>query len=106
MITTTTFEVPGISIEKCLGVVRGITVRVPSMGQGFSASLKTIAGGKTQAFTDMCEEARKEAFDHMLEEADIIGANAIVGIRYDTSTIAEIGTEVICYGTAVVGTPS
>ena len=106
MITTTTFEIPGTNIEKCLGIVRGITVRVPSMVQGLSASIKTISGGKTQAFTDMCDEARKEAFNHMMEEAEILGANAVVGVRYDTSTVVEIGTEFICYGTAVKCTTS
>lgn len=101
MITTTTFDIPGKNIEKCLGVVRGITVRVPSMVQGLSASIKSISGGKTQAFTDMCDEARNEAFLHMLEEAQSMGADAVIGVRYDTSTVVEIGTEFICYGTAV-----
>lgn len=102
MKTATIFEIPGHTIIECLGLVRGITVRVPSTGQSWSAAFKSLGGGRSQALSDLCEATRKEAFDHMLSEAEKIGANAIVGVRYDASPVIDLASEVICYGTAVV----
>jgi uncharacterized protein YbjQ (UPF0145 family) len=102
MIATTTFEVPGYKISKCVGLVRGITVRVPSVGQSWSASFKSFGGGKSEALTALCEATREEAFQHMVAEAKKLGANAIVGVRYDAAPVIEMASEVICYGTAVV----
>jgi uncharacterized protein YbjQ (UPF0145 family) len=102
MITSTTFDVPGYEAIECLGLVRGISVRVPSNRQSFSASLKVFGGGKSEALIELCETARKEAFEHMVAEAKALGANAVVGVRYDAASVLEFASEVICYGTAVV----
>ena len=101
MITTTTFDIPGYTVTECLGLVRGITVRVPSVGQSWSAGFKAFGGGKSVALTELCEATRREAFAHMTSEAKRLGANAVVGIRYDASPVIELASEVICYGTAV-----
>lgn len=105
---TTTFELPGARVVTCLGVVRGIVVRSPTLLQGFLGGLKTMIGGRIGAYTAMCEQTREQAFEEMVAHARQLGANAIVGMRYDGSTV-ETGssgaTEVLCYGTAVVVEP-
>jgi uncharacterized protein YbjQ (UPF0145 family) len=78
---------------------------VPSTGQSFSANFKTLGGGKSRALTTLCEDTRREAFEHMISEAKKLGANAVVGIRYDASPVIEFACEVICYGTALVVQP-
>jgi uncharacterized protein YbjQ (UPF0145 family) len=101
---TTTFTIDGYRITRYLGVVRGLTVRSPTIVQGFLGRLKTIVGGQIGAYTEMCEQTRQTAFDLLIQHAESIGANAIVGVRYDASEIGGnvvSATEVLCYGTAV-----
>jgi len=103
MIVSTTFEIQGYRITNYLGLVRGVIVRSPTLAQGFSGGLKSIIGGNIGAFTEMCEQARQHAYDKMIEHAEGLGANAVVGIGYDASDLGgqNPGTEVLCYGTAV-----
>src|SRR3954464_3150902 len=104
MIVTTTFSVEGSRIVEYKGLVRGIIVRAPTIAQGIVGGLKNIIGGRIGAYTEMCEQARQQAYDSMLMHAQQVGANAIVGVRYDASEVVSRGsaTEVLCYGTAVV----
>jgi len=102
---TTTFTIEGFRIQRYLGIVRGITVRSPTIAQGFMGGLKSIVGGRIGAYTEMCEQARQQAYDLIIDHAVAIGANAIVGLRYDASEVTQKGTEVLCYGTAVVIEP-
>jgi uncharacterized protein YbjQ (UPF0145 family) len=104
--TTTAFELPGYRIVRNLGVVRGVTVRSRGLGGQLAASLRTIVGGKIHEYVELCEEARKEGFEMMMEHAERLGANAIIGIRYDATELAENMTEVLAYGTAVVVEPA
>ena len=99
--TSTTFEVPGHRTLKTLGMVRGLTVRTRSLPVSFWAALKTIGGGRSEIFTALCEQAREESFQLMLTQARSLGANAVIGIRYDTGPMVG-AAEVLCYGTAVV----
>ncbi len=107
MHVTTTFTVEGHRIIEYKGLVRGITVRSPTIAQGLLGGLKSIVGGKIGAYTQMCEQARQQAYEAMLEHASELGANAIVGVSYDASDVApdSSATEVLCYGTAVVIEP-
>ena len=100
--TSTTFDVYGYRIIRQLGVVKGITVRSRGWAGQFAAGLRTIAGGKIHEYVTLCEETRGEAFDLMLKHAEELGANAIVGVRYDATELSENMTEVLAYGTAVV----
>src|SRR5438876_8869289 len=102
MIVTTTFAVEGHRIVEYRGIVRGIIVRAPTIAQGILGGLKNIIGGRIGAYTEMCEQARQQAFDSLLDHAEDMGANAIVGMRYDASEVVSKGsaTEVLCYGTA------
>jgi uncharacterized protein YbjQ (UPF0145 family) len=103
--TTTGYELPGFRIVKHFGVVRGITVRSRSIIGRIGADLQTIIGGKITLFTELCEKTRAEAFDMMFSHAEQIGANAVIGIRYDATEVADGVTEVLCYGTAVLVEP-
>ena len=89
-----------------MGVVRGIVVRSPSIAQGIMGGLKQIVGGNIEAYAKVCETARQEAFDRMVEHAEERGADAIIGMRYDATEIMAGLTEVLCYGTAVIVEPS
>jgi len=100
--TTTTFELEGYKVTRQLGVVRGITVRSRSVFGTIGGSLQTLFGGNITLFTELCEKSREEAFDMMLEHAEQLGANAVVGVRYDATELMNGVTEVLCYGTAVV----
>jgi uncharacterized protein YbjQ (UPF0145 family) len=100
--TTTTFDLPGYQVVENLGVVRGITVRSRSVFGTIGASFQTLLGGNITLFTQLCEKAREEAFQVMLAHAEEIGANAVIGIRYDANEVMQGTTEVLCYGTAVV----
>ena len=102
---TTTFTVDGYRIAKHLGVVRGITVRSRSLFGTIGGSLQTLVGGNITLFTELCEKTRREAFEMMVEHAKEIGANAVIGIRYDATEVMDGVTEVLCYGTAVVAEP-
>ena len=107
MNTTTGFDFEGFKIVEYKGLVRGITVRSPTIFQGLLGGLKSIIGGRIGAYTEMCEQARQHALDGLIEHAKQLGANAIIGIRYDASEVggSESATEVLCYGTAVVIAP-
>ena len=100
--TTTTFELEGHRVVRTLGVVRGITVRSRSIFGTIGGALQTLAGGNITLFTELCEKTRGEAFAMLLEHAQQIGANAVVGVRYDATEVMDGVTEVLCYGTAVV----
>jgi uncharacterized protein YbjQ (UPF0145 family) len=104
MFVTTTFTIEGYQIVDYKGLVRGITVRAPTITQGILGGLKNIVGGRIGAYTEMCEQTREQAYDQLIEHAERLGANAIVGVRYDSSEVTTQGsaTEVLCYGTAVV----
>jgi uncharacterized protein YbjQ (UPF0145 family) len=99
---TTTLGFDGYRIERHLGVVRGITVRSRSVVGNFGAGIQAIFGGNISIYTELCEQARREAFDLMLRHADEMGANAIVGMKYDANEVSPGITEVLAYGTAVV----
>lgn len=99
---TTAFTLDGCKITKNLGIVRGITVRSRSVFGTIGASFQTLVGGNISLYTELCEKARMEAFEIMMRHAEQIGANAIVGMRYDANEVAQGVTEVLCYGTAVV----
>ena len=103
---TDTFNFEGHRIREYKGIVRGIIVRSPTIAQGIAGGLKSIVGGKIGAYTKMCEQAREQAYDLMIQHAIEMGANAVVGVRYDASDVVEHATEVLCYGTAVVIEPA
>lgn len=98
---TTAFEVPGFRVVRNLGVVRGITVRSRSVFGTIGGSLQTLVGGNISLFTTLCEKARAEAFEIMIQHASEVGANAIIGARYDANEVMSGVTEVLAYGTAV-----
>ena len=104
-LTTTTFTLDGHKVIRNLGVVRGITVRSRSIFGTIGGSLQTLVGGNISLFTSLCEKTRSEAFEMMLSHAGELGANAVIGIRYDATELMNGVTEVLCYGTAVVVTP-
>ena len=101
-LTTTAFTLDGYKIKRNLGVVRGIMVRSRSVFGTIGGSLQTLLGGNISLFTSLCEKTRGEAFDLMLEHAQQLGANAVIGVCYDATEIMSGVTEVLCYGTAVV----
>ena len=101
MIITTGNEVSGHAIDGYLGIVRGIVVRTPSIAQGFIGGLKSIAGGNIEEYAQVCEAARREAFERMMQHAAQLGADAIIGMRYDATEFSDRATEVLAYGTAV-----
>jgi uncharacterized protein YbjQ (UPF0145 family) len=103
---TTAFTLDGYSIERNLGIVRGIIVRSRSIFGTLGASLQTMVGGDITMFTNLCEETRMHAFQRMSEHAAQLGANAVIGVRYDATEIMQGVTEVLCYGTAVVVRPA
>jgi uncharacterized protein YbjQ (UPF0145 family) len=107
MLVTTTFNIEGHEVLEYLGVVRGIIVRAPTIAQGFLGGLKNLIGGRIGAYTQMCEQARQQAYEEMIEHGRQLGANAILGVCYDASEVVSRGsaTEVLCYGTAVVIRP-
>jgi uncharacterized protein YbjQ (UPF0145 family) len=100
--TTTQFELEGHTVLRSLGMVRGIVVRSRSIIGTIGASLQTLVGGNITLLTNLCEKAREDSFDLMLQHASVLGANAVVGVRYDATEIMQGVTEVLCYGTAVV----
>lgn len=102
---TTTCNVEGYRIKEYRGIVRGIVVRSPTISQGLLGGLKTIVGGQIGAFAEMCEQARQQAYDAMIQHAREMGANAVINVRYDASDVADRATEVLCYGTAVILEP-
>jgi uncharacterized protein YbjQ (UPF0145 family) len=104
-LTTTTFELPGYRVTKSFGVVRGIIVRSRSVIGNIGAGIQSLFGGNITLYTELCDRARGEAFDLMLQHAGTLGANAVIGVRYDATELAAGITEVLCYGTAVFVEP-
>jgi uncharacterized protein YbjQ (UPF0145 family) len=100
--TATTFEIRGYRIVRTVGVVRGIVVRSRSIFGTIGGSLQTLFGGNITLFTELCEKTRQDAFEMMVRHAEQVGANAVVGIRYDATEVLQGVSEVLCYGTAVV----
>ena len=102
---TTAFELPGYRIVRSIGVVRGIIVRSRSVFGTIGASLQTLVGGDITLYTNLCERTRQDAFLRMEQQADAIGANAVIAFRYDANEVMQGVTEVLAYGTAVVVEP-
>ena len=102
---TTAFDIDGYKVVRNLGVVRGIVVRSRSIIGTIGASLQTLVGGNITLLTNLCEKTRNDAFDLMIQHANELGANAIIGARYDATEIMQGVTEVLAYGTAVVVAP-
>lgn len=105
-LVTTGFELSGYKITQHFGVVRGIIVRSRSVIGSIGASLQTLVGGNITLYTSLCEQAREDAYELMIKHAQEIGANAIIGVRYDATEIAPGVSEVLCYGTAVYVLPT
>jgi uncharacterized protein YbjQ (UPF0145 family) len=104
MFISTTFSIDGYRVAEYKGLVRGIVVRSPTISQGILGGLKTLIGGQIGAYTEMCEQARQQAYERLVQHAQELGANAILGVRYESSEVGgrQAGaTEVLCYGTAV-----
>ena len=102
---TTAFELPGYRVRQSLGVVRGIVVRSRNLFVNIGAVFNSMVGGNITAWTNLCESTRRDAFDIMIQHATELGANAIIGARYDATEVMQGATEVLAYGTAVVVEP-
>lgn len=102
---TTAFELPGFRVRQNLGIVRGIVVRSRNVFVNIGAIFNSMVGGNITAWTNLCETTRRDAFEIMIQHATELGANAIIGARYDATEVAQGATEVIAYGTAVVVDP-
>ena len=103
---TTAFDLPGFRVTQNLGVVRGIVVRSRNVFVNIGAALQSMVGGNIVAWTRLCEQTRAEAFEIMIQHATELGANAIVGARYDATEVSSGATEVLAYGTAVIVEPT
>ncbi len=101
MIVTTGNDLPGYRITEVIGIVRGIVVRSPGIKQGFLGGLKQLIGGNNEAFAQVCDQARKDAYQRLVAHAEDKEADAIIGMRYDATEFAQSTTEVLAYGTAV-----
>ncbi len=101
MIVTTADQITGYGVSEYLGIVRGIVVRSPNLAQGFLGGLKQIVGGHIEQFANVCETAREDAFERMVQHAQEHGADAIIAMRYDATEFTQGATEVLAYGTAV-----
>lgn len=99
---TTAFDFEGCRIVRNLGIVRGIIVRSRNIFENIGAAFQTIAGGNITLYTELCEKTRLDAFNLMVQHAEEVGANAIIGMRYDANEVMQGVTEVLAYGTAVV----
>jgi uncharacterized protein YbjQ (UPF0145 family) len=102
---TTAFELPNYRVLQNLGVVRGIVVRSRNIFATLGATLQTVVGGNITVWTKLCEQTRADAFDIMIQHATELGANAVIGARYDTTELSQGVTEVLAYGTAVIVEP-
>jgi uncharacterized protein YbjQ (UPF0145 family) len=100
--TTTTFNLPGYTIEKNLGIVRGIIVRSRSIFGNIGAAFQTLKGGNITLLSQLCERTREDSYNLTIQHAESLGANALIGIRYESTEIMSGVTEVLCYGTAVI----
>ncbi|HLM23595.1 MAG TPA: YbjQ family protein [Pyrinomonadaceae bacterium] len=103
---TTAFKLPNYNVVQNLGVVRGIVVRSRNIFATLGATVQTIIGGNITVWTNLCEQTRADAFDIMIQHATEVGANAVIGARYDTTELSQGVTEVLAYGTAVIVEPS
>jgi uncharacterized protein YbjQ (UPF0145 family) len=101
MILSNTEEIPGHTIREFYGVVTGSTVRAKHIGRDIMAGLKNIVGGELKGYTELLQEARQEALNRMSEQAQSVGANAVVNVRFSTSSVAQGAAELFAYGTAV-----
>jgi len=102
MIVVTTPDIPGSQVTQTLGLVRGSTIRARHVGKDIMALLRNVAGGEIKEYTKMLAESREQAIDRMVEEAEALGADAIVGLRFQTSMVMSGAAEMLCYGTAVL----
>lgn len=100
--TTTLFELPGYRIVRNMGVVRGIIVRSRSVFGQMGAGIQTMFGGNITIYTELCERTRADAYEMVIAHAEVMGANAVLAVRYDATEITQGVTEVLCYGTAVL----
>ncbi|MEX2528259.1 MAG: YbjQ family protein [Gemmatimonadota bacterium] len=101
MIVVTTPNVPGMKISRCMGLVRGNTVRGRHLGRDITAMLRLLAGGEIREYSKLMGETREQAIDRMVEEARGLGANAVVAVRFQTAEVTRGAAEMLCYGTAV-----
>lgn len=106
MILVTTPDIPGSRVTQTLGLVRGSTIRARHLGKDIMAVLRNMAGGEVKEYTKMLAESREQAIDRMVEEAQALGADAIVGLRFQTSMVMSGAAEMLCYGTAVLLVPA
>jgi len=106
MIVVTTHDLPGFQVVKVHGLVRGNTIRARHIGKDITAILRNVAGGEITEYTKMMAEAREQAIDRMLDEADALGANAVLAVRFQTSMVQSGAAEMLCYGTAVTVEPA
>jgi uncharacterized protein YbjQ (UPF0145 family) len=106
MIVVTTDDLPGYRVVKVHGLVRGNTIRARHVGKDIMAVLRNLAGGEITEYTKMMGEAREQAIDRMLEEAESLGANAVLAVRFQTSMVQSGAAEMLCYGTAVSVDPA
>jgi uncharacterized protein YbjQ (UPF0145 family) len=102
MITTNIETVPGRTVIEHYGIVQGSTIRAKHLGRDFAAGLKNIVGGELRGYTELLQESRDQAFERMVEQAYELGANAVVNVRFATSSVAAGASEILCYGTAVL----
>jgi uncharacterized protein YbjQ (UPF0145 family) len=105
-LVTSAFELPGYTIVRNFGLVRGIIVRSRSIFGSIGAGFQQLAGGNISLYTELCERTRTDAYEIMIRHAAQVGANALIGVRYDATEISPGVTEVLCYGTAVTAVPS
>lgn len=105
-LVTSAFELPGMTVVRNFGIVRGIIVRSRSVVGNIGAAFQQIVGGNISIYTELCERARLDAYELMIQHAAHVGANAIIAVRYDATEITQGVTEVLCYGTAVTAVPS
>jgi len=103
---TTALELPGMAVKENLGVAFGLVVRSMGFGKSIGAAFKTLRQGEVTQYTELLENSRRHAMDRMIENARLLGANAVVSMRFDSSSIGQELTEIIAYGTAVVVTPA
>jgi uncharacterized protein YbjQ (UPF0145 family) len=101
MIIVTTETVPGYRIRHSLGLVRGNTIRARHVGRDIIAGLRNLAGGEVREYTKLMAESREQAIDRMIEEAEQLGADAVIGVRFTTSMVMSTAAEILCFGTAV-----
>ena len=103
---TTAFELPGVRIERSLGTCFGLIVRSMGFAKGIGAGFKALAGGEVGQYTELLEDSRRHAMDRMIENARLLGANAVIAMRFDSSEIGQSLTEIVAYGTAVIVAPA